>query len=65
VADGIYLQLEFNSRLETDLLALDKLTSTVIMMGGTLRPNNRQAMDRVSPYLAKRVLGEHNLPLQT
>ena len=63
--DGIYLQLEFNSRLETDLLTLDKLTSTVIMNGGSLRPNNRQTMDRISPYLAKRVLGEHNLPLQT
>lgn len=40
------------------------MTSTVIMQGGTLKPSTRQAMDKISPYLAKRILGENNLPLQ-
>ena len=43
---------------------MDKLVSTVIRRGGTVRPSSRAALDRVSPYLAKRVLGESSLPLQ-
>lgn len=35
------------------------------MRGGTLKPSTRQALDKISPYLAKRMLGESNLPLQT
>jgi len=34
------------------------------MHGGTIKPSTRQALDRVSPYMAKRILGQHNLPLQ-
>lgn len=60
----IMVCFEFMTDNEKDLLELDKMTSTVIMLGGTIQPSNRAALDQISPYLAKRILGEFNLPLQ-
>ena len=34
------------------------------MLGGTLQPSTRVALDRISPFLAKRIIGEFNLPIQ-
>ena len=45
-------------------MALDRFTSMVIRHGGTLRsPHSRKALDSVSPYLAKRTLGHHAVPI--
>jgi hypothetical protein len=48
---------------DEDFAELDKLTSTVIRYGGTLTPSNRILLDKISPHLAKRILGENNLPV--
>lgn len=45
-------------------MELDRFTSTVIKEGGTLSPSSRKSLDLISPFLAKRILGEYNLPLQ-
>lgn len=58
------MYVEFSSKNEDDLLTLDKLTTTVMMLGGTLQPSTRKALDKISPFLAKRVTGEHSLPIQ-
>ncbi len=60
----MYALIEFSAENQQDLLELDKLTSTVIKVGGTISPSSRQALDKISPYLAKRILGEFSLPLQ-
>lgn len=62
--DLLYVRVEFDSASEADLLELDRLTSTVIKRGGTVQPSDREALRAVSPFLAKRIMGEYNLPLQ-
>ena len=46
------------------LLALDIITSRAIRHGGTLKSDTRAGLDAISPFLAKRITGENNLPLQ-
>ena len=47
-----------------DILLLDQMTSRVIRHGGTLKTQSRETLDEISPYLAKRMVGQFNLPLQ-
>ena len=59
-----YIELLSTKADETTLLALDQMTSRVILHGGTLRTQSRATIDAVSPYLAERITGKFNLPLQ-
>ena len=58
------VQISFDTKNQEELLVMDNLTSRVIKNGGTLRTENRASLDAISPYLAKRILGTFNLPLQ-
>jgi hypothetical protein len=60
----IYLQIGFNPSQESELVLLDKLTSSIIKRGGTLRTSNRASLDAISPFLAKRIVGQGSLSLQ-
>ena len=56
------LKICFESKNEDDLALLDKLTSLAIKKGGTIK-SNRKTLDLISPYLAQRILGNHNMIL--
>lgn len=60
----VYITLYYDCESDEELLEMDKLTSSVIRYGGTLRPCCRPLMDKISPFLAKRITGEGSLPLQ-
>ena len=45
-------------------MILDKMTSRAIKNGGTLQTESRASLDAISPFLAKRMTGEFNLPIQ-
>jgi len=62
--DSILIVMDVDCTREDDLVTLDKLTSTVVMYGGTVQPSSRKVLDQISPYLAKRMIGHYNLPLQ-
>jgi len=49
---------------EDELAGLDVLTSSIIRRGGTLNTNSRSNLDKISPFLAKRMTGYGNMPLQ-
>ena len=40
------------------------VTSRAIRYGGSLQTENRATLDAISPFLAKRMAGEYNLPIQ-
>ena len=46
-----------------DPALLDKFTSSIIKRGGTLQAK-RPVLDRISPYLTKRIMGEGSLAVQ-
>lgn len=54
------LKICFDSSNEEDMILLDKLTSLAIKKGGTIK-SNRKTLDKISPYLAQRVLGNFNM----
>ena len=56
------LKICFESSNQDDLALLDKLTSLAIKKGGTIK-SNRKTLDLISPYLAQRILGNHNMIL--
>ena len=58
------IQLNFDKSNEEQLLILDKMTSRAIKNGGTLQTESRASLDAISPFLAKRMTGEFNLPVQ-
>ena len=60
----LLISLRFDPSNEQQLAVLDNFTSTVIRYGGTLRTASRQSLDAISPYLAKRVTGEHSVNMQ-
>jgi hypothetical protein len=53
---SVFMTLAITPDTSSELL--DKLTSSVIKRGGTLRATNRTTLDSISPYLAKRILGD-------
>ena len=57
----VYLQIGVSP---DDFALLDKLTSSVIKRGGTLRASSRQTLDAISPFLAKRIVGQGSLGVQ-
>jgi FAD/FMN-containing dehydrogenase len=63
--DGtVYITLLMDTANESEMALIDKLTSSAIKRGGTLTTSSRAALDKVSPFLAKRILGQNSLPLQ-
>ena len=60
---SVFVELLAEAKNESTLLALDQMTSRVVMHGGTLRTDNRATLDAVSPFLARRILGAYNLPM--
>lgn len=60
---SVYISLLIDTSVESEMVLLDKFTSSVIKRGGTLK-SNRAALDKISPYLAKRITGEGSLYLQ-
>ena len=58
------IQFNFDPTNEEQLLILDNMTSRVIRHGGTLRTESRASLDAISPFLAKRITGMYNLPMQ-
>lgn len=42
------------------MILLDKVTSEVIKIGGTLKAS-RKVLTMISPYLDKRILGNYNM----
>ena len=59
---NVYVSMKFG-RDESELTPLDILTSRIIRRGGSLNTNSRKSLDKISPYLAKRMIGYSNLPI--
>ena len=60
----IFLEIGFDPSNQDELVLLDRLTSSIIKRGGTLRTSNRTSLDAISPFLAKRIAGQGSLTLQ-
>jgi hypothetical protein len=56
----IIIKLCFNSADEDQKVFLDKVTSEVIKIGGTVNAS-RKVLTMISPYLDKRILGNYNM----
>jgi hypothetical protein len=56
----INIKLCFDSTDESQKILLDKITSEVIKIGGTLKAP-RKVLTMISPYLDKRILGNYNM----
>lgn len=57
------VKLYFDSTSNEELAILDQLTSSAIRKGGTLSAT-RRTLDKISPYLALRVVGNSGEDLQ-
>eukprot|EP00347_Sterkiella_histriomuscorum_P003082 403365660 len=56
----INIKLCFDSNDEDQKIHLDRITSEVIKIGGTLKAS-RKVLSMISPYLDKRILGNYNM----
>jgi hypothetical protein len=59
---NVYVSMKFG-RDESELTPLDIMTSSIIRRGGSINTNSRKSLDKISPYLAKRMIGYSNLPI--
>ena len=56
--------LQFERKNEKMVEVMDNVTSRAIRFGGSIETDSRASLDAISPFLAKRITGEYNLPLQ-
>ena len=60
----LLISLHFDPSNDKHLAVLDNFTSTAIRHGGTLNSGSRSSLDAISPYLAKRIVGQNSVGLQ-
>jgi FAD/FMN-containing dehydrogenase len=58
----VIIKICFDQSNEDQKLFLDKITSEVIRLGGTVKAS-RKTLTMISPYLDKRLLGNYNMKI--